>query len=461
MAINETSPFGLRNIPFSFARTVAYRPKWRRIAVIASLGATLAACNTTGKIVLSTPATTKVSSFVAADEATAAAVGRDLLDRGGSAVDAAAGIALAMSATLPSRAGLGGGGVCLVFDPKAKATRTLDFLPRGSGSIAAPLLVRGMYALQATGGKLRWEAVVSAAVRAAERAPVTRSLAAEIARSGGQLDGAARSVLAPGGAQPAEGAVLRQPSLAAFLGEVQRHGLQPIHGVKESEALGAAMGLDPVTIRQAVPVWRGVASVELGSAEIAFPELPEGGASKVLADAAKAAEDAGSRDAAARALAVVKAAAKGGSEAPAAGFVVVTASEESVACALTMGAPFGTGRMVPGTGFLAAVPVRGSGFGVPALQTIPGLGKTAFAAVATARGEDGPLAAPIALIEVAVPVLVGETTGAEAIRRRQPTSPGQVAMVSCLNDGWGGVRDCEPAVEVRSSGAVYTTLSTR
>ena len=55
---------------------------------------------------------------VAADEPRAALIGRDILNVGGNAADAAVAMYFAMGVTLPSRAGFGGGGTCLIFDQR-------------------------------------------------------------------------------------------------------------------------------------------------------------------------------------------------------------------------------------------------------------------------------------------------------------------------------------------------------
>ena len=79
---------------------------------------------------------------VVAPEPQAALIGQQVLAAGGDAADAAVAIGLALSVTLPSRAGLGGAGACLAFTPGARAVNggvpeAVLFTPHAPRSAAA------------------------------------------------------------------------------------------------------------------------------------------------------------------------------------------------------------------------------------------------------------------------------------------------------------------------------------
>lgn len=421
----------------------------------------LSACNGPGgpKVVLVSGSTAKLSSFVAADEATAAAIGRDVLRDGGTAFDAAAAVGLALTVTMPSRAGLAGGGVCVVHDATAKTIRTLDFTPRGTNGVAAPAALRAFSALQAAHGNLRWERIVGPVEARARRMEVSAGLAADLAAWGGRLDPAAKRALMPSGAAPTEGAVILNEDLGNLYGEVRRLGPAAFHARDKAEALARAMGIDATSVLDAKPVWRETISVDLGASTAHFADTGEAAGGPALARAAEAVENADNDARVTAALNALKASAVPGDEAPAVGFAVVDSEESAVACALTMGAPLGTGKLVPGFGLLSAVPTRGPGFGAPVLQTADLMGRTANAMVGAARGNDGPLAAQAGLLAVAVPALIDEVSLPDAIAKRPATAPGSVVSVACLRDTWGGLRACQPVNDPRAAGSAGFTVN--
>ena len=66
---------------------------------------------------------------VASEEPRATQVARDILSAGGSAADAAVAAGFTLAVTLPSRAGLGGGGACLAYDPRRNEVEAFLFQP--------------------------------------------------------------------------------------------------------------------------------------------------------------------------------------------------------------------------------------------------------------------------------------------------------------------------------------------
>jgi gamma-glutamyltranspeptidase/glutathione hydrolase len=189
----------------------------------------------------------QINAGVAADEPRAVLVGRDILAQGGNAVDAAAAMGLAMTATLPTRVGLGGGGICVVHDATSKQTRTIDFLPRaaGGGDVAVPSMLRGLSALHAAHGKLRWEQiVVPAEAKARFDNQISRALARDLQVFGGITadDPAAKRVYLANGAPPAEGEALAQTDLSNVLGQVRQRGASVLYTGTLADQLAAGLG---------------------------------------------------------------------------------------------------------------------------------------------------------------------------------------------------------------------------
>lgn len=166
---------------------------------------------------------------VSADEPRAAVVGRDVLASGGNAADAAVAMAFTMSVTLPSRASLASGGSCVVFDPLQERTQAVLF-PIGKSEAGAPIpgMPRGMAALHATFGGVRWESLLIAAEQYARFGHgISRAFARDIRVRPRDLYAdpeARRIVLDDGTDLPVEGDELVQAELSSVLSGLRQQG---------------------------------------------------------------------------------------------------------------------------------------------------------------------------------------------------------------------------------------------
>jgi gamma-glutamyltranspeptidase/glutathione hydrolase len=138
---------------------------------------------------------------VVSQEGHASDVGRDVLRRGGNAVDAAVATAMALAVTHPAAGNLGGGGFIVAYMAKSHQVLTFDFretapgastetmyldaedklLPRhreGPRAAGVPGTVRGLGLAHRTLGKLPWKDLVTPAVALARDGfPVSKALA--------------------------------------------------------------------------------------------------------------------------------------------------------------------------------------------------------------------------------------------------------------------------------------------
>ncbi len=211
---------------------------------------------------------------VAADEPNAVLVGRDILSSGGTAADAAVAVGFTLAVTLPSRASLGGGGVCLVHDPATGSTEALDFIPvpgtpdnpRADRPSAIPALARGMVALHARYGELDWRGLLRPAedlARFGHRMP--RAYSKDLNRAAKLLfvDPEARRVFGRGGGGGpiGENERYRQLDLATLLGQLRINGVGVMYNgpiaKKIVDGVAQAGGTLTVTdLRDWLPEWR-------------------------------------------------------------------------------------------------------------------------------------------------------------------------------------------------------------
>ncbi|OYV31187.1 MAG: gamma-glutamyltranspeptidase, partial [Acidocella sp. 20-61-6] len=345
-----------------------------------------------------------------------------ILNQGGNAADAAAAAGFAMSVTLPSRAGLGGGGACIVkmpnADGNAQAPVALLFPAgapagaNGSRPAAIPTLARGLLALQARYGQLPAASVIVPAERLAGGTPVSPALESDLQIVGPALlsDPAAAAVFGPSGTVLPAGTNLVQPGLAATLEILRTKGVPGFYAGNFAQTLAAA----------ATAAGGGLTQADLAAAT---PKFVPPVTSRTHGDT----------------LALLPTAAATGAPLPAsAGFAALDKNGGVVACAVSMNNLFGTGRIAAGTGILLAA----SPHSVPAPQLAAGVafetGNLAFRAAATGTGQQ---AAALAASTALANALNGHPAA-------PVPEPGRANVISCP----GGHDTCTASADPRGQG---------
>jgi gamma-glutamyltranspeptidase/glutathione hydrolase len=414
---------------------------------------------------------------VVADEPRAALTAKEVLATGGNAADAAVELGFMLAATLPSRAGLGGGGACVAYQPGASSPNkgvpeAIMFVPEapaataGDRPAAVPMLARGLYLLSARYGSRNFGALVAPAEQVARDGfPVSRALAMDLAPVAGPLtaDPGSAAVFAPGGVPLTEGGLLRQPDLAETLAQLRTLGVGDLYQgiLGDHLAAASAQAGGPFImrdLRHAVASLSPTIDTPSGRDTVSFLPLPADGGLAAVASFRRLQQAPG--DTAGAAAAGLAAAARARSEAGvtvdellaqggAAGalpplpastsFVVLDRKGGAVACALTMNNLFGTGRIAPGTGvLLAASPAAKP---APLLAAGIAWGNGAFRAAVGASGQNAAgLAAAFAMTEA----LGG---GGPPV-----PEPGRANSISCPAYVPGGDTSCRFSVDPRVAG---------
>jgi gamma-glutamyltranspeptidase / glutathione hydrolase len=376
---------------------------------------------------------------VVADEPRAVLAGREMLSAGGTAADAAVAVALTLAVTYPSRAGLGGGGACIAYGPNPKSLskgqpEALMFTPLAPATpgadadrpAAIPMMARGLFLLQARYGNQSFEAMVTSAENMARAGvPVSRALAKDLALVSAPLlaDPNARAVFSNNGVPLTEGQLMRQPDLASTLAQLRTAGVGDMYQGTLAHRIAQVSGQigGPIQfedLRGALPKLARPLVRDFHSDKVAFlPPPADGGLAAEAAFDVLAANADDLPGAQARALAVAARYRAGGitpdavlaaRDLPAAGpsvfpastsFVTLDRFGDAVVCALTLDNLFGTGRIMPGLGYLAAA----SPSAVPPPLLSAGLvwndNLKAFRAAAGGSGQAGaPVAVALALI---------------------------------------------------------------
>lgn len=364
-----------------------------------------------------------------ADEPRAALAARDVLSAGGSAADAAVALYFMLAVTYPSAASLGGGGTCVAYSSEKKLYDTYEFLPRpaaAGGPVAVPGNVRGMAALHARQGRLRWEALLLAAEQAARGGnPTSRALARRIEANRNAIAADPRLVERFG---RREGDPIVQLDLAVLIGQLRSRGAGDLYTgesakvmLADAAALGGTISADELRgygVVVAPPI-----TFPVGNHTGAVPPGPTGGERylrlwRSLTDAAYRRAGAEQKP---RLLADAVASAYSDLGGPlglgdrgSTGFVVAEADGSAVACALTMNVDFGSRRLGRQSGVLfAAAPApnaNGAPYLAPFLVVNVNTRQAFFAGAPSAAGGGLP-----ALAAAAADAIIGEVPLDQAV----------------------------------------------
>jgi len=175
----------------------------------------------------------------------ASAVGRDVLVRGGNAVDAAVASAFALAVTWPEAGNIGGGGFMVVYAGKGAVPVVVDYRetapaaakadtfaagrPTQHRLVGVPGTVRGLALAHEKFGKLPWKELVMPAVRLAKEGfelnkDVAEAINEYVAKPGDEANEMRRVLGKSGGGKWASGDRLVQAELAETLGRIAEEG---------------------------------------------------------------------------------------------------------------------------------------------------------------------------------------------------------------------------------------------
>lgn len=421
---------------------------------------------------------------VVADEPRAVLAGREVLSAGGNAADAAVAVGLTLSVTLPSRAGLGGGGACLAFAagsksinrgvPEAVMFTPMPAAPSTAGAdrpAAVPMMARGLFLLHARYGIQPIESLISGAEQLARfGVPASRALVRDLALVAEPLlaDPGARAIFSHNGVPLTEGQTLQQPDLGSTLAQLRVAGVGDLYQGALAGRIEQASVLSggPITLadlRSALPKLAAPLIRPYRIEKVAFLPPPADGG--LAADAAfgvlaNRPDDLGAAEA--RTLAVAARWRAGGvttqdvlasNDLPSAGLPPLPASTtfatldrfgNAVVCAVTMDNLFGTGRIIPGLGFIAAA---SPGVVPPPLLSAGMVWNDNLKAFRAEAGGSGQAGAPLAVAAGLI----------NTLRTNRPMStpvpdPGRANVIACGRYLPGENSECGWASDPRDSG---------
>ncbi|MBR4658098.1 MAG: gamma-glutamyltransferase [Clostridia bacterium] len=168
----------------------------------------------------------------------ATAIGNQVLENGGNAVDAAVAVAFALGVLEPYASGIGGGGGMLVYDPATDSSVFYDYRDAAGadmsmvfGKTGVPGFVLGMETAHNEHGTLPWGNLLQPAIEYADNGfAISESFARHLQTSHSKLSSRKNPQFYNGSRLLVEGEMIRQTELADTYRLIQRYGSNIFYG---------------------------------------------------------------------------------------------------------------------------------------------------------------------------------------------------------------------------------------
>ncbi|HEU5290794.1 MAG TPA: gamma-glutamyltransferase [Cyclobacteriaceae bacterium] len=198
----------------------------------------------------------------------ASEIGRDILQRGGNAIDASIATAFALAVTWPTAGNIGGGGF-IVYADKSGKTTTIDFREKaplaatekmyldsngkvikdlnheGILSVGVPGTVAGLYLAHQKYGKLPWADLVEPSIKLASKGfPFTYALHQQSKGLKSEFDkypSTKKAIYKNGTSLYEPGEIWKQPDLANVLKKIKKYGRDGFYKGEVAKKLAAFM----------------------------------------------------------------------------------------------------------------------------------------------------------------------------------------------------------------------------
>ncbi len=211
------------------------------------------------------------AGMVVSQNTIATQVGRDILQKGGNAVDASVAVGFALAVTLPRAGNIGGSGFSLVYDQEDASVAAYDFrsaapaelnlneltsadgkvnttgFRKGPTSAAVPGTVSGLYKMWSESGSLPWPELLQPAIKLARDGfHINPDLARAIKKAAPRLKDHKASVaqFMPGDTELKSGNLWQQADLAWSLQQIADGGADAFYQGAVAERLASAVESD-------------------------------------------------------------------------------------------------------------------------------------------------------------------------------------------------------------------------